>query len=284
MFRIAVRQLQWTILKPEFYVCVMVGVMGYVFNTILFIRFSLYLGEPINILEPFIAFSSNYVPVTISTLALLFLLSDLPYNAADDSFVLMRTTPRKWLLGKIIYLVMVCLVFYLAVAAATMLLSAPFAFLANIWSRTAEVMSFDNPMLSVNLYRVMFHAPHILSGLTPIQAAIHSYLLVTLYSVTLGSVMLLLKILIAKQYVGLCAVYIIHALGYLPMLVIMGIRPFTLFGNALLAYHNLNAKGVMNKSGLCFSYLLFAGIIAASVILAEIFISTKKLNRGGQNG
>ncbi len=62
-----------------------------------------------------------------------------------------------------------------------MLLSAPFAFLANIRSRTAEVTSFDNP------------APHILSGLTPIQAAIHSYLLVTLYSVTLGSVMLLLK-------------------------------------------------------------------------------------------
>ena len=37
----------------------------------------------------------NYVTVTISTLALLFLLSDLTYNAADDSFVLMRTTPGK---------------------------------------------------------------------------------------------------------------------------------------------------------------------------------------------
>ncbi len=284
MFRMAIRQLQWTVLKPEFYVCVIVGIIGYVFDLFLYIRFSLYLGEPINIIEPFIAFSSNYVTVTISTFAVLFLLSDLPYNAADDSFVLMRTTPRKWLLGKIIYLVMISLTFYFAVAIVTMLLSAPFAFAADIWSRPAEIMSFDNPMLSANLFRVTFYAPGILSNMTPIQAGLHSYLLVTLYSVMLGSIMLLLKILIPKQYVGLCAVYVIHALGYLPMLVIMGKRPFTIFGNALLSYHSLSGEATAGNPRLYFSYILFLSIISAAVILAEIFISTKKFNRGGQNG
>jgi hypothetical protein len=285
MFRIAVRQLQWTVLKPEFFVCVTVGVIGYVFNLFLYIRFSLYLGEPINIIEPFIAFSSNYVTVTISTFALLFLLSDLPYNAADDSFVLLRTTPRKWLMGKIIYLVMVCLAFYFAVAAVTVLLSAPFGFAKDVWSRTAEIMSFDDPMLSADLYMVSFYAPGILSNMTPIQAGLHSYLLVTLYSVTLGSIMMLLKILVSKQYVGLCTVYVIHALGYLPMLVIIGYRPFTLFGNALLSYHSFSeGKATVGNPRLIFSYILFSSIIAIAVILSEIFISTKKLNRGGQNG
>lgn len=285
MFRIAVRQLRWTVLKPEFYVCVAVGVIGYVFDIILYIRFSLYLGEPINVLEPFIAFSSNYVTVTISTFALLFLLSDLPYNAADDTFVLMRTTPRRWLGGKIIFLIMICFAFYMAVTVVTMLLSAPFGFAANIWSRPAEIMSFDDPMLSAKLYMVTFYAPNILSQFAPIQAWFHSYMLVTLYSAALGSVMLTLKILIPKQYVGLCVVYVIHALGYLPMLIIIGIRPFSLFGNALLRYHCLgDGKATAGNPKLYSSYFLFAAIIAVAVILAEMFISTRKLNRGDQNG
>lgn len=282
MFRTAARQLRWTVLKPEFSICVIIGVIGYFFDLVRYVKFSLYLGKPLNILEPFIASSSNYVTVTISVFALLFLLSDLPYNAADDNFALLRMSRRRWLCSKIIYMLSACALYYLAIAALTIIAAAPFSFALNVWSVPVETMCVKDPYLSVNLFGVSYYAPNVAANLSPIGAFLHSYALVMLYSAALCMILLSLKLLIHHQYISLSTVYFIHALGYLPMLVIMGPRPFSLFSLALLTYHNFLAggAGVRTLGG---SYLTFAVMILAMFAASNIIITTRKF-RGGSNG
>lgn len=280
MFRTAVRQLRWTVLKPEFSVCVIIGAMGYIFDLIRYVKFSVYLGEPLNVFEPFIASSSNYVTVTISVFALLFLLSDLPYNAADDNFTLLRMSRRRWLCSKIIYMLSACALYYLAIAALTFIAAAPFAFVSNAWSAPVEMMCFKDPYLSADLFGVSYYAPGVVTHLSPIRALLHSYALVTLYSAALCMLLLSLKLLIYHQYISLAAVYVIHGLGYLPMLVLMGPRPFSLFAEALLTYHNFNAENAIASQTIGRSYIIFAAIIAAAFILSNILITVRKF-RGG---
>ncbi len=151
-------------------------------------------------------------------------------------------------------------------------------------SEPAITMSFDNPMLSGDLYGISFYAPGVLTYLIPTKAALHSFTLLTLYSISLCMIMLALKLLLSHQYISLAIVYVIHALGYLPLLIIMGSRPFTLFGNALLKNHRFSDNnGSLAVPTLSISYTLFVGIILAALILTNIFISIKKFNRGGNN-
>ncbi len=283
MFRTAVRQLRWTVLKPEFSVCVIIGAMGYIFDLVRYVKFSVYLGEPLNVLEPFVASSSNYVTVTISVFALLFLLSDLPYNAADDNFTLLRMSRRRWLCSKIIYMLSACALYYLVIAALTFIAVAPFAFVSNVWSVPVEKMCFEDPFLSADLFGVSYYAPEVVTRLLPMQALLHSYALVTLYSAVLCMLLLSLKLLIYHQYISLSAVYIIHALGYLPMLVIMGPRPFSLFAEALLTHHNFTAEKGRTSQTIGGSYITFIVMIAAAFILSNILITARKFRGGGSS-
>ena len=282
MFRTAVRQLRWTVLKPEFSVCVIIGAMGYIFDLIRYVKFSVYLGEPLNVFEPFVASSSNYVTVTISVFALLFLLSDLPNNAADDNFTLLRMSRRRWLCSKIIYMLSVCALFYFVIAAITFIAAAPFAFVSNVWSVPVEKMCFEDPYLSADLFGVSYYAPEVVTHLLPIQALLHSYALVTLYSAVLCMLLLSLKLLIYHQYISLSAVYIIHALGYLPLLVVMGPRPYSLFAEGLLTYHIFTAENSTLSQTVAGSYITFAVLIAAAFILSNILITIRKF-RGGKS-
>lgn len=281
MFKTAVRQLRWTVLKPEFSVCVIIGAMGYIFDLVRYVKFSVYLGEPLNVIEPFIASSSNYVTVTISVFSLLFLLSDLPYNAADDNFTLLRMSRRRWLCSKIIYMLSTCALYYLVIAVLTFISAVPFAFVSNEWSGPIEKMCFEDPFLSVDLFGISYYAPEVVTHFLPIQALLHSYALVTLYSMALCMLLLSLKLLIYHQYISLSAVYIFHALGYLPMLVIMGTRPFSLFAGALLTYHSFTAEKVNASQTICESYIAFALIIVAAFILSNILITARKFRGGG---
>lgn len=282
MFRTAIRQLRWTALKPEFAICVIIGVMGYIFDLIRYVKFSLYLGEPLNILEPFIASSSNYVTVTISVFALLFLLSNLPYNAADDNFTLLRMSRVRWLCSKIIYLLSACALFYLMIAALTILAAAPFSFVLNVWSIPVEIMCVKDPLLSVELFGVSYAAPNVASSLSPLAAFLHSYVLVTLYCAVLCMLLLCLKLFIHHQYISLSIVYFIHALGYLPMLIIMGPRPFSLFALGLLTYHSFSTESAWIRK-LGGSYLVFAIMIVALFAVSVVTVCTRKF-RGGSNG
>lgn len=285
MFKIAFRQVQWTVLKPEFVISILVGTMGYVFDLVQYVKFSLYIGAPLNILEPFIASSSNYVTVTISVFSLLFLLSDIPFSAADDNYVLLRISRRKWLCGKIIYIVSSCAVYYFAIAVLTIIAAIPFSFLDNIWSEPIEIMCFNDPFLSVNLFGVSYYAPNVVSALPPVEAAFASYTLITLYSITLCMILLVLKILLRHQYVCLSIVYIIHALGYLPMLVVVGYRRFSMFASALLSYHDFNNEAAIeNIQSLNESYIMFLVEIVIAIIISIALISARRLYKGGQDG
>ena len=146
-------------------------------------------------------------------------------------------------------------------------------------------MSFKDPFLSVNLYEISFYAPEILTNLTPLQSTIHSYLLTTLYHISLSMILLSLKIVIEYQYISLSVVYIIHALGYLPMLIIVGIRPFSLFANSLLNCHILNnGNGTLALPTLKISYCMFSGIILVTLLFLFSYISIKKNISGGHHG
>ncbi len=285
MFRIALRQLRWTIIKPEFIICVIIGLMGYIFDLIRYVRFSFYLNQPLNIFEPYIVSSSNYVTATISVFALLFLISDVPYNAGDDSFVLMRTSFRGWVLAKAMYVFAFCIIYNLAIIIISLIFAAPFSYLHGLWSEPAITMSFKDPFLSVNMYEISFYAPEILTNLTPIQSAMHSFLLTTLYHISLSIVLLSLKIIVEHQYISLAVVYIIHALGYLPMLIIVGTRPFSLFANSLLNCHILsNENGTLALPTLKISYCMFSGIILATLLFLFSYVSIKKNISGGYHG
>ncbi len=239
MYKLIRYQIKWVIINPKFYISILAGVLGYAFDAIKLVKFSMYLDEPLNIFEAYIYSSSNHVTTTIAFLAFVFFISDVPYNISDDTFTLLRLPKKQWINSKIIFVMLCSVIYYVILILLSMCLIAPFSYIGDIWSTPFGVMSYTNPMLSHDLFNVSFYAPHVIYSNSPIQAFSLSLLLNIIYSCDIALIMMLFNIIIRKN-TGIISAYLLHAFGYLPLLVISYEKPFSLFAHSLLAEHSFH--------------------------------------------
>lgn len=91
-------------------------------------------GDPLNIFEPFIYNSSTRHIATLMFLGLMLLFADAPFTEQSAMYSLVRCSRVQWVVGKLMYILLSCAVYYIFSLAVTVLFFSPNAFAGNVWS------------------------------------------------------------------------------------------------------------------------------------------------------
>ena len=113
-----------------FLVCAAASLLDSV-NLMQFARAS---GDPLNIFEPFIYNSSTLHIATLMFLGLMLLFADAPFTEQSAMYSLVRCSRVQWVVGKLMYILLSCAVYYIFSLAVTVIFFSPNAFAGNVWS------------------------------------------------------------------------------------------------------------------------------------------------------
>ena len=169
------------------------------------------MGEPVGLMEGFIALGNSGVIVLVVPALFLALMADFPQKAGIDFFYQMRTSKRKWILGQMLFAVgtVVFLVIFLILSSVVMLTGCgewmpEFSRAVTHYSSVFPERTGDYilQLLPENLYQQM----------TLGTAVRHTAILMMLYFLLLALV-LLVSTLLNRKYAGLLADAVLIALG-----------------------------------------------------------------------
>ncbi len=169
------------------------------------------MGEPLNILEPFIAIANSGAILLIIPLVFLTLIADFPKIDTNTVFYIIRVGRVNWLLGQIIKLMMMALSYlgFIFLGAVVPMIGRGFWY--NGWSNVATQFAVRFPEKSGN-FGVQLLPENLYNQLTVFSAAIQSYLLVFAYLMIIG-LMLLAFSLIKKKTAGFVLCGAVISLG-----------------------------------------------------------------------
>ncbi|MBR1865287.1 MAG: hypothetical protein IJ801_02145 [Lachnospiraceae bacterium] len=112
--------------------------------------------------------------------ALILLLCDAPFTDGQQMFVLIRTGRRKWFLGQILYIFLASAVYFLVVAAASVVLFIPYVAPSLQWGSVFTACAGGNALTETYIPDI------IVKSYTPVQAWMLAYAVNTGTGMLLG--------------------------------------------------------------------------------------------------
>lgn len=167
-------------------------------------------GTTTQIAEPFVWTFGDSNSILLISLMLLLLFSDMPNLSAGVPYYLIRMKRSTWLLGQMLYMAVTTLLYCCFVLAVTMLISIQNSFPGNMWSETAAFLGYSGTGKSI-LLPVFVKT---LEMSTPFAATGAIFLEMLLYSLLVGSILLLFNI-IKGRAAGMGAVLAFSLYGYI---------------------------------------------------------------------
>lgn len=242
MFKVCAQQLRYMFVNIRFYVSMLIGITMHIVCIMPLVEFADSMGSKLNIVELFTYFNCDVFTYAAALLGFFLLVSDIPFAAYDEIYILMRQNKRKWLIGKIMFLFIASLLYYMVIIVAGILYAMGTVCLDNGWSDALKTLETDNSGIYASVFSVSFPYSHILSGFTPFQAFSISFVLSVLYSFSMSLLLFLLN-LIWPRVIGYFATILIHCLGYamVAVLSVNKLAKFSLFGNSALMYHSVGS-------------------------------------------
>lgn len=166
-------------------------------------------GEPLNILEPFIAVGNSGKLVMFMPCVFLILISDFPIMGGNTLFFIKRTGKLNWFLGQILSIIM-SIFTYIAVIFTSCLIMGK-----GVWSNHCsnsitkyeaafpqESGNFVSQLLPSNLY----------NQIPIVTAAIQTIILLSMYFFLLSLILCMLKMLYLRT-AGLFTVFLVIGCG-----------------------------------------------------------------------
>ena len=151
------------------------------------------MGEPLNILEPFIAIANSGAILLIIPLVFLTLIADFPKIDTNTVFYIMRVGRLNWLFGQLLKLIFMALSYLAVIFLGAVLPMLSDGFWYNGWSNVATGFvkmfpdrrgDFGVALLPENLY----------NQLSVFEAAVKSYLLVAAYLMIIWLILLVFSL------------------------------------------------------------------------------------------
>lgn len=231
------------------------------------------MGEPLNILEPFIAVANSEILILIIPIVFLTLIADYPKVDTNTVFYIVRIGRANWFVGQILKLVFMIISYLAVIFLGTVLPMLSKGFWYNGWSNVATGFvkmfpdrrgDFGVELLPENLY----------NQLSVFEAAVKSYLLVAAYLMIIGLILLSFS-LVKHKTVGfvLCGAVISLGTAFCSIkTTLMWTMPMA---NSIIWLHYTKyfREPVMSMS---FSVSYLAIFIA--VLLLFCFIAIRKFN------
>ncbi len=147
------------------------------------------MGEPLNILEPFIAIANSGAILLIIPLVFLTLIADFPKIDTNTVFYIMRVGRLNWLFGQLLKLIFMALSYLAVIFLGAVLPMLSDGFWYNGWSNVATKFASRFPEHSGN-FGVQLLPENLYNQLTVFSAAVQSYLLVFAYLMIIGLILL----------------------------------------------------------------------------------------------
>lgn len=200
----------WSVCRTEYvkwvmnarmimFVALIVFVYDYVIRTIM--ENGEKMGEPINIIEPFIAIGNSALLLFIMPIVFLALISDFPKSDGNSMFYMIRIGKVNWFLGQTLFAIVAGISYVGAILGISCLVVMKNAFIYNEWSDVVYLYykyfpnDYDNVILDLITDRLY-------NNLTPLQAFTHTALLMLLM-VIMTALIQLLSFAYNRKMVGL---------------------------------------------------------------------------------
>lgn len=243
MLEICRHQFSQTLRSPRLYLALLLGCVVQIISAFPFLDFSKAMGKPLGILEAFIYFNCDTYTASCAFLGAVLMVSDIPFSGQNETYTLLRVSRRKWVAGKILYLLAISAIYYIVLFLAGALFISEHAFVANIWSEPLIVLS-KNPALELAWeYQVYFPYQYLLNHLSPVTACGLSFALSVCYTFIMSLVIFLLNLRFSRALSYLTAA-MVHVVSYIlaawPLADFF--RKFSLLANSLLMYHNISGS------------------------------------------
>lgn len=163
----------------------------------------------LQILEPFIWTYGDATSMMLSSLLLVLLFADMPFVNQETPYSLVRTTRNVWLAGQIVYVIGTTVVYNLFLLTVQAVFAVPFAFVGNVWSKTAAMLGYSG--LTEGVVPVSIKT---MESTLPYECALQVFLLMLCYSMFIVSVMLCLNLL-SGNVAGVIGAFAINLYGFL---------------------------------------------------------------------
>lgn len=157
------------------------------------------MGEPLNILEPFIAVANSGAILLIIPLVFLTLIADFPKIDTNTVFYIVRVGRINWLVGQILKLIFMAVSFLAVIFFGAVIPMLGDSFWYNGWSNVATGFARQFPEKSGN-FGVQLLPENLYNQLDVFSAAVQSYLLIFAYLMILGLILLSFSLVKQKTF------------------------------------------------------------------------------------
>lgn len=246
-----------------------VAFMGYWMRG--FLRYAAETGEPINILETFIAVEQHYVNLLFLILGWLLVISDAPFMKGNLYLLLYRCGRRSWNMGMLLYVLIQAFLYTAAMAVFTVIISSRLGFAGKMWSSPVYTLALDVGNNIGVKYNITFPWYAMMENMTVPQAFAVTFLFLYLYLVFLGMLLYVCTLLLSGIW-GIVVVMGVHLAGYLRMM--DGYIETSFFARAVPG-NFIDGTGAYWKSA-----LLFLVLIAVLMALSTVFVKRIEFHPG----
>lgn len=162
------------------------------------------------ILEPFVWAFGNGNSVMMVSLLLLLFVGDMPFVTDLTPYTLIRTKRKIWLLGQMLYVVLVTVIYLFFLLLVFCILCAPMSFIGNLWSETGALLGYSGVGAKIALPSSV----KIMEMSTPYKCTASIFLLMVLYTLLAATIMMIFN-LEKNRFGGVLSLFILNLYGLL---------------------------------------------------------------------
>lgn len=178
-----------------------------------FVWFSMKIGQPINVIEPFFYICNNFRTSMFVFLGLLLILSDAPFVTSRTVQVICKTTRRMWNASVFVHIVLLSLMYYGILLLFSASIASVNGYIGSAWSIPMVEVASGNQLAMVK-YNLSFEYYGYIHENGIISAAIQSFCGIMLYGVVEGVVLYVFN-MSEKWKAGTALAIIIHFSSYI---------------------------------------------------------------------
>lgn len=244
--------LKTNILTIKLWLGILIGIVLTLQYTVQFLWFSMKIGQPINVLEPFFYICNNFKANMFVFLGLLLVLSDAPFVKTRTLQIISRITRKMWNVSMIFQIILIVLLYYGILLFFSMGIASMNGYIGTAWSIPMIEVSTGNQYAMVQ-YNLSFEYYGYITENGIVIAMIKSFFGIVLYGVVEGVIIYAFNIN-EKLTLGTALSIIIHFSSYITY--VEGMEKYSLLSYSMAAEEK--------------NYMIFLSIILLVYKVADI--------------
>lgn len=187
----------------------MVGIVLIINHSVAYTQYAIEIGEPINVLEPFLIATNNPNSVVFLILGWLLAMSGTPFIDNISCYIIYRTSRKKWNFAIVLYICFQAIIYYIVLLVSTIVVGIRNGYWGNVWSYPIAKVTIN----AGGKYNINFPYTELLEVKSVYASVTYTLVLAIGYAILMGLLIYVVS-LFGKRNVGSLAGVLFHFLGY----------------------------------------------------------------------